>query len=75
MRLPEEPHRGEFALSPAVVRRNDTSARSINEWTGEKLLRDADVAEDVQPASVQPLGNYAVQITWQDGFNQVCCCF
>ena len=32
--------------------------------------RDSDIAEDVQPESVQPLGNYAVQITWQDGFNQ-----
>lgn len=25
----------EFALDPLVVRRNDTSARSINEWTGK----------------------------------------
>ena len=33
--------------------------------------RDSDIAEDIQPESVQPLGNYAVQITWQDGFNQV----
>ena len=47
------------------------SASSINEWTGERTLRDEDVPEDVRPASVQPLGNYAVQITWQDGFNQV----
>ena len=32
------------------------SASSINEWTGERTLRDEDVAEDVRPASVQPLG-------------------
>ncbi len=63
--------RPEFYLHPAVVRRNDTSAKSINEWTGEKILNDADVADDVAPASVQPLGNYAVQISWQDGLNQV----
>ncbi|KAK9835351.1 hypothetical protein WJX81_004228 [Elliptochloris bilobata] len=62
---------GEFYLRPAVVRRADTSASSINEWTGERTLRDEDVPEDVRPASVQPLGNYAAQITWQDGFNQV----
>lgn len=60
-----------FLLHPAVVRRSDTSARSINEWTGERILRDEDVSEDVKPQDVQPLGNYAVQITWQDGFNQV----
>ncbi len=61
----------EFELHPAVVRRNDTSAASINEWTGERTLRDADIPDDVRPAGVQPLGNYAVQITWEDGFNQV----
>ena len=33
--------------------------------------RDSDIAEDIEPESVQPLGNYAVQITWKDGFNQV----
>ena len=61
----------EFLLDPAVVRRNDTSARSVNEWTGERTLRPEDVADDVRPAAVAPLGNYAVQITWEDGFNQV----
>ena len=37
-RLPDS-SRPEFYLRPAVVRRNDTSAKSINEWTGEKTLR------------------------------------
>ena len=37
-RLPDS-SRPEFFLHPAVVRRNDTSAKSINEWTGEKTLR------------------------------------
>jgi hypothetical protein len=60
-----------FLLHPAVVRRSDTSARSVNEWTGERILQDEDIAEDVKPQDVQPLGNYAVQITWEDGFNQV----
>ena len=43
----------------------------MNEWTGERTLRDEDIPDDVLPADIQPLGNYAVQITWQDGFNQV----
>lgn len=51
----------EFYLHPAAVRRADSSAASVNEWTGERLSRDADVAEDVKPASVAPLGNYAVR--------------
>lgn len=61
----------EFLLHPAIVRRSDTSARSVNEWTGERILKDEDIAEDVKPQDVQALGNYAVQITWEDGFNQV----
>lgn len=51
-----------FLLDPAHVRRNDTSARSINEWTGERMLQDSDIADDVRPQTVQSLGNYAVQV-------------
>lgn len=60
-----------FLLDPAHVRRNDTSAASINEWTGEKLNRSDNISDDIQPDTIAPLGNYAVQILWQDGFNQV----
>ncbi len=60
-----------FLLDPAHVRRNDTSAASINEWTGEKLNRSDSISDDIQPDTIAPLGNYAVQILWQDGFNQV----
>ena len=63
----------QLLLDPATVRRNDTSAKSINEWTGEKMSRDSDIPEDITPESVAALGNYAVQILWQDGFNQVSC--
>ena len=61
-----------FLLDPAHVRRNDTSAASINEWTGEKLSRSENISDDIRPDTIAPLGNYAVQILWQDGFNQVC---
>lgn len=60
-----------FLLDPATVRRNDTSAASINEWTGERLSRSAGISDDIRPDTIAPLGNYAVQILWQDGFNQV----
>lgn len=60
-----------FLLDPAHVRRNDTSAASINEWTGEKLNRSENISDDIEPDTIAPLGNYAVQILWQDGFNQV----
>jgi hypothetical protein len=59
-----------FFLEAALVRRNDTSARSINEWTGE-ALGAADVPAGIKPLGVAPMGNYAVQIQWEDGFSQV----
>jgi len=71
VRMPNSTIEEEFLLHPAVVRRNDTSAATINEWTGEKMVKDDDIPDNVEPANIQPLGNYAVQITWQDGFNQV----
>jgi hypothetical protein len=72
VKLPNSPEgEGEFLLDPAVVRRNDTSAASINEWTGQRTLRDEDVSDDIEPEGIQPVGNYAVQIQWPDGFSQV----
>lgn len=63
---PEAP----FWLEAALVRRNDTSARSINEWTGE-TLGAGDIPQSIKPLGVAPMGNYAVQIQWEDGFSQV----
>ncbi|XP_011623370.1 fe-S cluster assembly factor HCF101, chloroplastic isoform X2 [Amborella trichopoda] len=61
----------EFLLHPAIVRRNDRSAQSVDEWTGERKLQYADVPEDIEPEDIRPMGNYAVSITWPDGFNQI----
>lgn len=61
----------EDTLHPAYVRRNDTSAASINEWTGEKIAAGGLVPDTIIPAGLQPVGNYAVLIMWEDGFNQV----
>lgn len=38
---------------------------------GQRTINPADIPEDVTPESINPLGNYAVQIQWADGFNQV----
>lgn len=58
-------------LNPAYVRRNDTSAASINEWTGERIAAGGLVPDSIIPLGLQPVGNYAVLIMWEDGFNQV----
>ena len=56
------PHR----LSPAAVRRVDASARAIDEWTGAPADR-APVPDDLKVASLQPVGAYGAQLTWEDG--------
>ncbi|KAL4571564.1 hypothetical protein LXL04_018325 [Taraxacum kok-saghyz] len=61
----------EFLLHPATVRRNDRSAQSVDEWTGEQKLMYGDVPEDIEPEEIRPMGNYAVSITWPDGFSQI----
>ncbi|KAL8160933.1 hypothetical protein V2J09_012422, partial [Rumex salicifolius] len=61
----------EFLLHPATVRRNDRSAQSVDEWSGEQKLQYGDIAEDIEPEEIKPMGNYAVSITWPDGFSQI----
>ena len=61
----------EFYLNPALVRRNDRSAAAIDEWTGEQILKPETIPDDIEPETIVPLGNYAAQISWPDGFNQV----
>ncbi|KAG0493046.1 hypothetical protein HPP92_006444 [Vanilla planifolia] len=61
----------EIFLHPATVRRNDLSAQSVDEWTGEQKLQYGDVPEDIEPEDIRPMGNYAVSITWPDGFSQI----
>ncbi|KAI3977320.1 hypothetical protein MKX01_000233 [Papaver californicum] len=61
----------EFLLHPATVRRTDRSAKSVDEWTGEQTLQYTDVLEDIEPEDIRPMGNYAVSITWPDGFSQI----
>jgi len=67
----EHMHEEEYHLDPATVRRNDTSAASINEWTGQRMIADEDIADDIEPMEIRPVGNYAIQILWEGGFNQV----
>jgi Mrp family chromosome partitioning ATPase/DUF971 family protein len=60
-----------LGLNPAYVRRNDCSAKSVDEWSGVRLVRDGDVQDSLVPVDLGLLGNYALQINWPDGFSQV----
>ena len=53
-------------LSPAAVRRVDASARAVDEWTGAPVEREP-VPDDLKVSSLQPVGAYGAQLTWEDG--------
>jgi len=42
-------------------------ALCVDEHTGERLLDPASIPDDIKAESVDPLGNYAVAIAWNDG--------
>jgi len=60
----------ELWIDPVTLRAADTTAQAVNEWTGERTV--AVMPEDPLPSSMGPLGNYAIQVLWMDGHNQVC---
>lgn len=54
-------------ISAAALRRQCRCANCVEEFSGRALLRPEDVSEQVYPARMQPMGNYAVAIQWSDG--------
>jgi ATP-binding protein involved in chromosome partitioning len=51
----------------ADLRRACPCASCVDELTGERILKAEEVAEDVKPASIEPVGRYALGIIWSDG--------
>ena len=49
------------------LRRRCPCALCIDEWTGEKRLKPADVPETVRPLRIDSVGSYALQIKFSDG--------
>jgi Mrp family chromosome partitioning ATPase/DUF971 family protein len=44
-------------------------ANCVDERTGERILRVEDIPDDIAALEIEPLGNYAVRISWSDGHN------
>lgn len=59
---------GKRAVIPAkALRDRCPCAGCIEEMTGRKLLDPATIPDDIRAVSIQPVGNYAIQIEWSDG--------
>ena len=60
-----------FTIGSTALRLACRCAHCINELTGEQVLRPGDVSEDIEPEVINPLGNYAVTISWSDGHSSI----
>ena len=56
-------------VSAAALRRRCRCAHCVEEFSGRPLLKPESVSESIYPTAFQPMGNYAVAITWSDGHN------
>jgi len=54
------------ALNPYQVRCACPCAMCVDEYTGEALVDPEQIARDIHPKTIQPLGNYAVSFHWSD---------
>jgi DUF971 family protein len=59
----------ETSYNAAELRRNCPCASCVNEWTGEKILNEASVPEDLTIASTSVVGRYALNFHFSDGHN------
>ena len=57
----------ETSLSAAQLRRACPCASCVNEWTGEKMLKDSSVADDLTFSDMNVVGRYALNFRFSDG--------
>ena len=51
------------------LRNHCPCAVCVDEWTGKRKSLILLLPSDFRPMTVEPVGNYAIQITWSDGHN------
>jgi DUF971 family protein len=57
----------ESKYDAAALRRSCPCAQCINEWTGEKMLKDDSIPEDVHFTHISIVGRYALNFHFSDG--------
>lgn len=57
----------EFRYNAVGLRRACPCAGCINEWTGEKMLDDGSIADDLKINSTAVVGRYALNFNFSDG--------
>ena len=57
----------ETSYSAATLRRSCPCATCVNEWTGEKVLRDESVSDELTFDHISIVGRYALSFHFSDG--------
>lgn len=57
----------ESKYNAAELRKSCPCAGCVNEWTGEKMLKPENVAEDLSFSSIAIVGRYALNFHFSDG--------
>ena len=57
----------ETKYNAADLRRSCPCAGCINEWTGEKMLKAENIADDLSFSSISIVGRYALNFHFSDG--------
>lgn len=57
----------EKKISAYDLRKACNCALCVDEFTGQPMIKEGSIREDVFPTKIEPKGNYAVAIIWSDG--------
>ena len=57
----------ESSFAPAWLRARCPCAECVEEWSGRRVVGEAQVKQDVKPQGMNEVGRYAMQIQWSDG--------
>ena len=49
------------------LRRACPCAQCVNEWSGQRMLKPEDVADDLKISDISIVGRYALNFRWSDG--------
>ena len=54
-------------IESRALRASCPCALCVNEFTGQPMLDPTTISDDIHAEGMQPLGNYAIGVTWSDG--------
>lgn len=57
----------ESKFAPRWLRARCPCAECVEEWSGKRVVGDAQVGAEVKPRGMHQVGRYAMQIDWSDG--------